>query len=78
MILTVIGIVPGLLVGYMAANALMTSYSSPEFPITANIRPISFVGAAIVMIVVALLSLLPAVRAVKRIDVGEVVRERSA
>jgi len=78
MILTVIGIVPGLLVGYMAANALMTSYSSPEFPITANIRPISFVGAAIVMIVVALLSLVPAVRAVKRIDVGEVVRERSA
>ena len=30
------------------------------------------------MLLVAFLSLLPAVRAVKRINVGEVVRERSA
>jgi len=37
-----------------------------------------FAGAIAAMFVVAGLSLLPAVRAVKRIDVSQVVRERSA
>ena len=77
-LLTVMGIIPGMLVGYLAAVALMNSFSSPEFPISANIRPVSYVGAAVVMIVVAALSLIPAIRAVKRINVGEVVRERAA
>ena len=76
-LLTAIGIVPGLLIGYLAAVAFMDSFSSPEFPITAELRPLSFVGATVVMFVVAGLSLIPALRAVKRIDVGEVVRERA-
>jgi putative ABC transport system permease protein len=77
-LLTAMGIVPGLIVGYLAAVAFMNSFSSPEFPITANVRLISFVGATVVMFVVAGLSLIPALRAVKRINVGEIVRERSA
>ena len=76
-LLTAIGIVPGLIVGYLAAVAFMNSFSSAEFPITANVRPISFLGATAVMFVVAGLSLIPALRAVKRINVGEVVRERA-
>ena len=68
---------PGWIAGYLGAVAFMNSFSSPEFPITAEIRPLSFVAAAIVMFVVAALSLVPALRAVKRIDVGKIVRERS-
>ncbi len=76
-ILTAIGIVPGWIAGYLAAVAFMNSFSSPEFPITAELRPLSFVVTAVVMFVVAALSLMPALRAVKRIDIGTIVRERS-
>ena len=76
-ILTSIGIVPGLIVGYLAAVAFMNSFSSDQFAITAEMRPATFVGASVAMFVVAGLSLIPAVRAVKRIDVGETIRERA-
>jgi hypothetical protein len=55
----------------------MRSFASAEFPITAEFRPLSFVAGAVARFVVAGLSLIPAVRAVKRIDVGEIVRERA-
>lgn len=76
-ILTAIGIIPGWIVGYLAAVAFMNSFSSPEFPITAQLRPLSYVVTALVMFAVAALSLIPALRAVKRIDIGAIVRERS-
>jgi len=76
-LLTAIGIVPGLIAGYAAAVAFMNSFSSDQFPITADLRWFTYVGAAVAMFVVAGLSLIPAVRAVKRIDVGRIVRERA-
>lgn len=76
-LLTTMGIIPGLFIGYLAAFALMNSFSSPEFPLTAQLRPMSYVGAAAAMFVVAGLSLIPAIRAIKRINVGEIVRERA-
>jgi putative ABC transport system permease protein len=76
-LLTALGIVPGLIAGYLAAVAFMNSFSSPEFPITAEVRPLSLIGATLVMFVVAGLSLVPALRAVRRINVGEIVRERA-
>ena len=77
MLLTAMGIIPGAIVGYLAAVAFMGSFSSDQFPITANVRPVSYLAAAAAMFIVAGLSLIPAVRAVKRINVGEIVRERS-
>ena len=76
-ILTAIGIVPGGIIGDLAARGFIGSFSSPEFPITAEVRPLSYVITAIVMFGVAALSLLPARRAVRRINIGEIVRERS-
>lgn len=77
-LLTAIGIVPGLVAGYLAAVAFMNSFSSDQFPITADMRWFTFVGAAVAMFVVAGLSLIPAIRAVKKINVGQIVRERAA
>jgi putative ABC transport system permease protein len=71
------GIVPGLLVGYLAAVAFMNSFSSDQFPVTASMRWFTFVGASLAMFVVAGLSLIPALRSVKRINVGQIVRERA-
>lgn len=78
LLLTAIGIVPGLIAGYAAAVAFMNSFSTDQFPIAVTVRWFVFAGTIAAMFVVAGLSLLPALRAVKRIDVGAVVRERSA
>jgi putative ABC transport system permease protein len=77
-LLTTIGIVPGLIAGYAAAVAFMSSFSTDQFPIGVTVRWFVFAGTIAAMFVVAGLSLLPALRAVKRINVGQVVRERSA
>jgi putative ABC transport system permease protein len=76
-LLTTVGIVPGLVFGYWAAVAFMNSFSSDQFPIVAVVRPWTYVLTAVGLLVVAGLSLIPAIRAVKRINVGEVVRERA-
>ncbi len=76
-LLTALGILPGMLVGWWAANAFIKSFADEQMPITADVAPITFVIASLSMFVVAGLSLLPALRAVKRIKVGEIVRERS-
>lgn len=76
-LLTALGIVPGLLAGWWAANAFIKSFADEQMPITADVAPITFVVASASMFVVAGLSLIPALRAVKRINVGEIVRERS-
>ncbi|MGI9666510.1 MAG: ABC transporter permease [Acidimicrobiia bacterium] len=72
-----IGLIPGLIAGYLAAVAFVNSFASDQFPITAELRPATYIGATVAMFVVAGLSLIPALRAVKRINVGEIVRERS-
>ncbi|MFB3098574.1 MAG: hypothetical protein ACE1ZX_00880 [Acidimicrobiia bacterium] len=41
-----------------------------------TVRAVSFIAAALAMFVVAALSLIPAIRAIKRTNVGEIVRER--
>jgi putative ABC transport system permease protein len=76
-LLTAIGIVPGLLAGHLATVAFMSSFSSDQFPITVSLRWFTYAGTAAAMFVVAGLSLIPALRAVKRINVGQIVRERA-
>lgn len=76
-ILTSMSIVPGLVVGYLAAAAFMSSFASDSFPITLQMRPATYIVSSLAMFLVAGLSLVPALRAVKRIDVGEIVRERA-
>jgi putative ABC transport system permease protein len=77
LLLTLIGIVPGLVIGDFAAAALMSSYTSDMLQFSLEIRPSTFLFAALAMIVVTLLSMIPGIRSVKRLDIAEVVRERS-
>ncbi|HET6495836.1 MAG TPA: ABC transporter permease, partial [Thermoleophilia bacterium] len=77
MLLTCLGIVPGLIVGYYAARAFMASFSSDLFTFDLVLRPWTPVVVALALIVAALLSQWPVLRAVERIDIAKVVRERS-
>ncbi len=77
LLLTAIGVVPGLIVGYLGAAEFMAAFSSDLFAFDLQVRPLSFVAAALAAFVAVALSLWPALRAVNQVDLGRVVRERA-
>lgn len=77
-LMTLAGIVPGLFIGYELARLFMEQFSYDWFTFEVHARTSTFVLSAVAMLGVALLSQVPGLRAVKRLDVASVVRERSA
>lgn len=77
MILTAVGILPGLAVGYWAASSLMASYTSDMLSFDLEMYPTTPVLAALSMFLVTAVSLWPGMRAVGRLDIATEVRERS-
>lgn len=77
LLLTALGIVPGLVLGVLAAYEFILSFNNDSFTFGLSIQPITYVVAVVAMIVVALLSMVPGIRSVRRLDIGGVVRERS-
>ncbi len=77
MILTMIGIPFGLLGGFLLGSQFMKTYSSDQFQMTFSVRPSTLILCSLAMLVVAGLSLIPALRTIRRLSIAEVVRERS-
>lgn len=77
MLLTAIGIVPGIALGMWVSSSFIKSFNNDAFTFSLSIRPATIAIAAISMFVVALLSLIPGVRSVRRLEIGTVMRERS-
>ncbi len=77
LILTLVGLVPGLVFGWVLAWVFMATFSSDMFSFELHMRPTTFLFTAVAIIVVGLLSQWPALRAVGRLDLGELVRDRS-
>ncbi len=73
---TVLGIVPGLLVGLVGASAMLESYSTDQFDLALVIEPLTLVGSTVAILVVAFVSQWPGLRALRRLDIATVVRER--
>jgi putative ABC transport system permease protein len=76
-LLIVIGLLPGLVLGYLAAAAVMGSFSTDLFQFNLQVRPTTFVVTAAVILAVGVLSQRPALRSIGRIDLGRVTRERA-
>ncbi|MDH4159888.1 MAG: FtsX-like permease family protein, partial [Actinomycetota bacterium] len=76
-LLTVVGIVVGLPAAILTASVFMSSFSSDLFQFDLVVRPRTLVATAVAMVAVALLSQIPGIRSVGRLDIGRVVRERS-
>lgn len=72
------GVVPGVVVGLTAGWALLASFSSDQFRLALVVRPVTVLGATAAILLVALASQWPGLRAVRRMDLGAVVRERGA
>ena len=77
-VVAALGVVPGLILGLVAADAMLQTYSSDQFSLDMYIRPLTLLLSAAAIMGVAVLSQIPGLRAVRRMDVAQVVRERSA
>ncbi len=77
MLLTLIGVPIGLVAGYVTAAVFMASFSSDLFSFDLDMNPWTAVWTALAIVMVALLSQLPGLRAVSRLDIATVVRQRS-
>ncbi len=78
LLVAILGIPLGLMVGYLAAWEAMGSFSSDLFSFDLSMRPMTFVWAALAILVVGLISQWPGLRAIRRISIAKVVKERSA
>jgi putative ABC transport system permease protein len=77
-LVTLIGIVPGLIVGVEVARLFMASFNSDAFTFDLQIRTSTLVLSSLGILAVSLLSERPGLRAVKKLDIARVVRERAA
>jgi len=77
LLLTAIGLIPGLIIGYLVAAAFMSSFSSDMFQFTLDMRPTTLLLTAAAIVITGLLSQIPALRAVRRLELGRIVRERA-
>ena len=77
LVLTLIGIPIGLVLGYLAAAGFMASFSSDLFSFDLDMSPWTPVWTSLAVLVVALLSQIPGLRAVRRLDIATVVRQRT-
>ncbi len=78
LLVAMLGIPIGLVVGYFSARTAMASFSSDLFAFDLYIKPTTFVWASLAIVVVALISQVPGLRAIRRINIPKVVKERSA
>ncbi len=77
LLLVLAGLVPGMAAAYLAAGAFMASFSSDMFRFNLQVTPLTWILAAAAVVVAALLSEIPALRTVARLDLAAVVRERA-
>ncbi|MGA7226734.1 MAG: FtsX-like permease family protein [Acidimicrobiia bacterium] len=77
-LLTVLGLIPGVLIGYWSGAFFLSAFSNDVFILDFYMSPLSIAGTALALLLVAGLSLIPALRTVRRLDIGKVVRERAA
>jgi putative ABC transport system permease protein len=72
-----LAIPPGLIAGYLAAQAFMASLHSDAYNVNLQMRTSTLVLSAIAILLVAMISQRPSLHAIQRLDVAQVVRERS-
>jgi putative ABC transport system permease protein len=77
LLLTAIGLIPGLIIGYLVAAAFMASFSSDMFQFGLDMRPTTLLLTAVAIVITGLLSQIPALRAVRHLELGKIVRERA-
>ncbi len=71
------GIPLGLFVGYQVSKAAMGTFSSDLFTFPLFVRTSTFLWTAAAIVIVALISQWPGLRALRRLEIAKIVKERS-
>jgi putative ABC transport system permease protein len=77
LLLVLVGIPFGLAFGYATSALFLSSYSSDLFDFGLRMRTSTLVFAALSIVVTTLISQWPGLRALERLDIARVVRERT-
>ncbi len=77
MLVALLGIPLGLVAGYFIAQAAMASFTSDLFSFDLYIKPMTYVWSALAILAVALISQWPGLRAIRNVNIPEIVKERS-
>ena len=76
LLMACLGVAPGLVVGVLGAKAFLASYSTDQYRLDLVVRPTTLLLSAAAILAVAAMSQWPGLRAVRRLDIATVVRER--
>jgi putative ABC transport system permease protein len=77
LLLTLLGVVPGLVLGVLGGRAFLATYTNDQLRLELAIRPVTLVASAAAILAVAVLSQRPGLRAIARLDLASTVRERA-
>jgi len=77
MLVALLGIPLGLVAGYFVAQAAMASFASDLFSFDLYVKPMTYVWSALAILAVALISQWPGLRAIRNVNIPEIVKERS-
>jgi len=77
LLLTLLGVIPGLALGVLGGRAFLATYTNDQFRLELAIRPLTLLASAAAILLVAALSQRPGLRAIARLDLANTVRERA-
>ena len=77
LIVATFGVIPGVIAGIIGAKLMLNSYSSDQFTLNLVVSPWIVLIAVVAILFVAALSQWPGLRAIRRMDIAQVVRERA-
>ncbi len=78
LLVSILGILPGLLAGYLMAKWMMSTFSSEIFSFDLHINPTTYLVAAAMILGIAAVSQWPGLRAIARLNIPQITKERSA
>jgi putative ABC transport system permease protein len=77
LLLTLLGVIPGLVLGVLGGRTFLATYTNDQFRLELAIRPLTLVVSAAAILLVAVASQRPGLRAIARLDLATTVRERA-
>lgn len=78
MVVTLMGVVPGVVLGLVGGRAMMATYTTDQFALDFMVAPTTVLVSIGALLLVALAAQVPGLRSLGRLDLARTVRERGA
>ncbi len=78
LVVTLMGVVPGVVLGLVGGRAMMATYTTDQFALDFMVAPTTVLVSVGALLLVALAAQVPGLRSLGRLDLARIVRERAA